>query len=187
VTTQPPFNILYSGNAERDKESLLAYLDEFGAVHGVQPFEVDDHAIGRTLSNMLVPPWPSGIVQASPFKKVASFVCSFVYEKPIVTRLPVNSFGNLHDHQNAIAAHQIAADALHNAIIECPYRGKIVLGTRISVSRHFWKELIATLHVATPAHFNLVSLIYESLTYEANPEASYKNVMAQAIPSTVIR
>ena len=68
----------------------MAYLDEFGAVHGVQPFEVDDHAIGRTLSNMLVPPWPSGIVQASPFKKVASFVCSFVYEKPIVTKLPVN-------------------------------------------------------------------------------------------------
>jgi hypothetical protein len=186
VTTPPRFNFLYSGNTEQDKQTILAYLDEFGAGYGVLPFEVDGHAIDRTLTNMIRPPWPSGIDQASPFKKVASFVANFVYEKPILTPLPVNVVQNLSSHQNAIAAHQIAVDALHGAIIECPYRGKITLDKKITVSKHYWKELIALLHVSTPAHFHYISLIYEALCYEANPTASYKNVMAKANPQTVV-
>jgi len=186
VTTQPKFNILHSGNAERDKKSLCDLLDEIGAAHGVQPFEVDEGAVDRVLVEMLDLPWAPGIGHASPFKKVASFVSCFVSRKPIITTLSVEKFQKLADHQNAIAAHQIAVIALHGAVIECPYRGPVVLEKPITISRHYWKELIATLNNSGPAYFHYISLIYESLSYEANPKASYKHVMKVANPEVVV-
>jgi len=186
VTTQPKFNLLHSGSAERDKKSLCDLLDEIGAAHSVTPFEVDEGAVERVLVEMLDLPWAPGIKNASPFKKVASFVSCFVARKPIITTLPVSKFGPLADHQNAIAAHQIAVIALHGAVIECPFRGPFPLANPITVSRHYWKELIATLNNSGPAYFHYISLLYEALAYEANPKASYKTLMRVATPESVV-
>ena len=161
-------------------------MDEFGAAHGIEPFEVDETAVDRVLVEMMQLPWSPGVGRASPFKKVAWFVSCFVARKPIIPTLPVAKFQKLADHQNAIAAHQMAVMALHGAIIECPYRGKITLETPITISRHYWKELIATLNGSGPPYFHYISLIYESLAYEANPKASYKHVMKVANPDVVV-
>lgn len=116
--------------------------------------------------------------KSSPFKKVAAFTATFAADKPIYSPLPQAHFGPLATHQNAILAVTLSFDALEGAVIKCATRGDIVLKNRISVSKHFWKDMIAAVSCAAPVHhFECLSLIYEALAYQANPDASYERVV----------
>ena len=83
----------------------------------------------------------------------------------------------------------IAADAFNlfefcryilcGAKINHPKRGDIELKKRINLSKHFKIDLIHSIAAINRdgANFHLLSLIYESLCYKANPKASDKELV----------
>lgn len=173
------FNLLYSGDVRGDVISLCEYIEDFYLSYGVQQVEINLGAVFSVVGAMTQQfPSPIGSERASPFKKVGAFTTYFAAEKPIITALPEKPFGDLSNHHNAIIAFALSIDALDGAIINCPKRGDIELKNRIVVSQHFWKDTIACFSNAAPVyHFRCVSLIYESLAYQFNPDASYKPVI----------
>lgn len=186
-TTVPSFNILQSTSIESDKEGLCKYIRGYGGSLGLTSCEVDEDALTKALTGMNNMPWGYGFKAASPFKKVSVFATNFALHQPIITPFPKEHFGELCDHQNAIVAYNLSVFALHNAEIVCPFRGPIRLEHKITVSRHFWKEFISALSHSNPIeHFNFVSLVFESLCYQVNPDASFKSLMHRARPEMVV-
>ena|ERR1035438_3392873 len=175
----PKFSLLFSGNRAADVRTIFRYLDEYGVTIGVPHLDINTNKIIGLVGALTEQfPWPPGHEKASPFKKAAAFTTSFVPEKPTASSLPATIYGELATHQNAIFAYDFCISALHNAEIICPRRGKIVLKNRVEVSYHYWRDLIVALSACNMSqHFHMVSLIYESLVYQANPEASYDRVM----------
>jgi hypothetical protein len=173
------FSILYSGGQSTDALTLCDYIDEFYHSAGVDHCDLD---IGKIASVVQISyaefPSPLGVDKASPFKKVAAFTANFAAEKPIYTSLPVEKFGRLATHQNAILAVSLSIDALEGATIKDARRGDIVLKNRIAISKHYWRDLIAAASSCVPVHhFECLALIYEALAYQANPDASYERVI----------
>lgn len=174
------FNILFSGSLNADVINLCRYIDEYAATIGLDHVDIDLAAItGVVASTNQQFPWTHGAAKSSPFKKVAAFTTNFVTGKPIVTSFSEALFGPLSTHQNAIIAFALSVDALEGAVIKCEKRKKeILLSNRIKISHHYWQDLVVALSGCYPAqHFNCVSLIYESLAYQANPDASYDRVI----------
>jgi hypothetical protein len=159
--------------------SVCEYIDDFYLDQGLDSVEIDTKEIWGVVGSMIQQfPSPLGIAEASPFKKVAAFTTYFCAQRPIITTLPTERFGLLASHQNAIIAFSLSVDSLHEALLKCPERGDVVLTNRIQISKHFWKDLIVALSGAIPSqHFNCVSLLYESLAYQANPAASYERLI----------
>ncbi len=176
-------SLIFSGDKPQDEKILIRYIDEFCHTIGLPAVEVDEGAIQRAVREMYDIPWRDGITDASPFKKVSAFTTSFCLWQPIITEFPVDIYREFSKHQNAIFAFRLSVEALHRAVINCPMRGAVVLENRITVSDHYWKDLVSALGQANPVnHFPLVSLIYESLAYEANSDASYKSLFGVARP-----
>ena len=103
---------------------------------------------------------------------------NFVVHHPIITSL--DAFGNeFKNSQNEIFAYMIAVRFLHGASLKCPSRGDIELVNKIRVSFHFWRDLVFALSDCRPSndHFNFLSLLFESLAYQANPNACYDRVV----------
>ena len=170
--------MLYSGDANTDLLNLYEYIDELYSALGIIPVEVDVEAMKRVVTSMYRDfPFAIGISDASPFKKAAAFTAYFVSEKPIITNLPHTRVGDLATHQNAIVAFDISRDALEGAQIICPKRGHLVMSKRIKISLHYWMDLIVALSVSAKAHAHHISLIYEALTYNSNPDISYPRVI----------
>ena len=159
--------------------NVCEYIDDFYFDQGLDVVEINVNEIWGVVGAMTQQfPSPLGIAEASPFKKVAAFTTYFAAQRPIITNLPEARFGLLASHQNAIIAFSLSVDSLHGALIKCPKRGDIILKNRIQISKHFWKDLIVALSNSLPSqHFNCVSLLYESLTYQVNPEAAYDRVI----------
>lgn len=144
--------------------------------------EVNEEAVRRALTGMDNLPWSYGAQAASPFKKISAFATNFVIHQPIATPFPEKHFEKLYGYQNAIVAYHLSIYSLHNAVIDCPFRKKVVLKNRIKVSYHFWQEFVLALSQSNPVeHFDFVSLIFESICYESNPYASYKNLMENSV------
>jgi hypothetical protein len=187
IESAPSFNILHSGSTDDDSRNLLKYIDRYAVGLGMDKIEVDEAALKSALTGMNNMPWGYGAQVASPFKKVASFATNFALHHPILTPFPEKHFGKFSAHQNAIIAYQVAVFSLHGATIECRFRGKLTLEKKITVSLHFWQEFISALSQSNPVeHFHFVSLMFESLSYEANPNVSYKDYAKTAMPSFVV-
>lgn len=173
------FNILYSGDQVIDALTLCDYIDEF---YANTDLTVCDLSVPKILGVLQAThqdfPSPLGVANASPFKKVAAFTANFAAEKPIYSPLLPHDFGELSTHQNAIIAVSLSIDALEGAVLKCKDRGEVVLNNRITLSKHYWKDFIAAVSDTLPSHhFDCLSLIYEALAYQANPEASYARVI----------
>jgi hypothetical protein len=178
----PKYNFLYSGNARTDALTICDYVDEYysqlqaGEVFINIPVLIE--VVNSSLNNF---PHPSGCGDSSPFKKAAAFTTNFVAARPIVT--PINSpqftsgpLKDLSNHQNAIIAFDLCVDALHGAKLQREDK-EVILANRISVSLHYWKDMITALSMcSTTNHFPCVSLMYEALAYQTNPDASYPKV-----------
>ena len=168
--------MLFTGNVRDDAVTLCGYVDAYYSSLGMGPIDISLEKMFSVATGMALDcPYPHGIEAASPFKKVASFTTNMVASRPIMT--PIPDFGDLATHQNAIVAFSMSIDMLEGATIHCAKRGPIVLEKRITVSKHFFVDTISALSFATPLqHFSLVSLLFESLAYEANPNAPYDKV-----------
>lgn len=173
------FNILYSGATLTDARTLAEYVDELYFSVGVVACEVNIGKLVGVIQGVHQEfPSPLGVANSSPFKKVAAFTASFAAERPIYTPLPREHFGQLHTHQNAIVAISLSIDALENAVIKDTERGDIRLINRITMSKHYFRDLIAAVSNCVPVHhFDCLSLIFESLAYQVNPGASYDRVV----------
>jgi len=178
----PKYNFLYSGNVRTDALTICDYIDEYYSQLQAGEAFVNIPSLIEVVNSCLTHfPHPSGCAESSPFKKAAAFTTSFVNARPIVT--PINSpqflegqFGDLANHQNAIIAFDLCVDALHGAKLQREDK-EVILQNRISVSLHFWRDLIIALSgCSTANHFPCVSLIYEALAYQTNPDASYPRV-----------
>jgi hypothetical protein len=172
---QPKFNILFSGDTQVDVLNLCEYIDDYAHQVGMREIGISVPAINALFGALAQDfPYPLGSGNASPFKKVAAFTANFVVEKPIQQPFPVQVFGDLAGRQNALVAYALSVDALHGAELEKD-DGKVVLTERIKVSAHQWADIIMAIDDCTPQKhsFKMLSLLYESLVYRWNPDASY--------------
>jgi hypothetical protein len=142
----------------------------------MKQINIDSNAIVGILAALAQDfPYPPGSDKASPFKKVAAFTANFVAAKPIQTPFPVEQFGTMATKQNAIIAYALSIDALHGAELQRRDGKKIILTERIVVSHHYWQDLITVIQdCVLSQHFQMLSLVYESLAYRWNPTASYE-------------
>jgi hypothetical protein len=170
------FNILFCGDVREDIISLGEYIEDFYKRAGAPAFvDLNVSKLYGVVSSM-ISDFPSHLTaeQASPFKKVASFTTFFSAERPILTPLPADVFGDFATHQNAIIAFSLSVDALFGAQIQREDKG-VTLENRIFVSDHFWQETILSISNCAPIHhFGCVALLYEALAYQFNPDASYE-------------
>ncbi len=176
----PEFNFLYSGNQQQDLHNIAVYIDSFCAAIGMPNVEIDTRALWGVLTSLAQDfPYRQGVEKASPFKKAAAFTTDFIAAKPILTPFPQEHFGDVAGCQNAIIAYELSVDALHGAEINCQIRGRTIkLTERIKVSRHYWMDLISALSACTRVHhYDLLTLVYESLAYRWNPDASYPPII----------
>lgn len=174
------FDIFFSGNKERDCVSIASFIDAYCQGRGLKPGQVDfDWQKLRSIIGILYQNFPhcDGRDEASPFKRVASLVTYFAAERVIASSFPPEILGNdlsrIENATNAVVAHRLSVKALHGAVIRYGTTGEFLLVNPIRVSRHYYRDLIEALSMVNPqSHFKLVSLIYESLAYRANPNAS---------------
>ena len=178
----PNHNFLFSGDAQTDTVTICDYIDEYYASIQEGPVLIDVPALTEVVNNCYHNfPHPLGCDGSSPFKKAATFTTYFVNGWPIRTPIAAKQFidgscKDLAQCQNAIVAFDFCADALHGAKLQRQDK-EITLANRISVSQHFWKDLILALYDCAPkSHFKHIALLYEALVYQANPEASYPRI-----------
>ena len=116
----------------------------------------------------------AGIDKPSVFKRSAAFILAFLQESPLIHAFKgEDDIYKMVNHQNAIVAFEYIRFALTTAVIYHEKRGEIPLKNQIEVSPHFYGDLIHAL-VTLPKNdsaFHALSLLIESLTYQANPEA----------------
>lgn len=180
------FGILYQdgGSVVTNLSTIAYYVDEFVKELGLQKLNIDESRLTSVAAALLRPDFPhiDGFEKASPFKKAANFFVWFVAEKPILEPLPLAKIGEdlakINNHQNVILAYYMAIECLQNAKI---YRGNtdiISLDNKIKVSKHYFCDFVEAFSAATPNHhFKIASLIFEQLSYKANPLASYPEVV----------
>ena len=168
-------NFVFSGDVNLDAVNICHYIEGYYASLGVSSAEIDLSKMMGVVSGMVQHfPSPLGVDKSSPFKKVASFTCFFASERPLLTPLPEAIYGKLHTHQNAIIAFEMSIDALEGAQLHHADGTVVTLKNRIKMSKHFWSETIAAISDCMPVyHFKCLALIYESLAYQENPDASY--------------
>lgn len=171
----PKFNFIFSGNLREDALRVCHYIDQYYASQGLATAEIDVGKIMGLASGMVQDfPSPLGISDSSPFKKAASFSAYMAQSRAILTPLPESTFGSLSTHQNAIIAVELSIDALEGAQLHKKDGTTVVLEKRIQISGHYWRDLVVALSNCVPSqHFDCLSLIYESLAYQVNPDASY--------------
>jgi len=119
-----------------------------------------------------------------PLNKVAYFVVNFIAERPMQSVFPDTfvihgtKLNSINNHQNAIIAYAIAVDSLVNAKIysTCSETHKeIELNKRIEISKHSYVDIIdAMCDVSPVSHFKCIAVLFEQLSYRANPDASYE-------------
>jgi hypothetical protein len=178
----PNHNFLFSGAARTDVLTICDYIDEYYSNLQEGEVLIDVAALTDVINSCINKfPHPCGCDDSSPFKKAATFTTYFVNGWPIRTPITSKEFRegackDLAMCQNAIVAFDFCVDALHGAKLQRADK-EITLQNRISVSLHFWKDLILALSSCAPSsHFQHISLLYEAMAYQANPDASYPRV-----------
>ena len=169
--------LFFTGNVQRDALQICEYIDAYYDRFGVSSASIQIFPLMGVVQTMYTNmPDPYTPDNASPFKKAAAFTVNFVASGPLLT--PITHFGRLATHQNAIIAYCLCVDALEGATIQMNDDSECALTNRISVSQHFFQDLILAFTRMLPhEHFSLCALIYESLAYQSNPDASYDRVI----------
>jgi hypothetical protein len=123
---------------------------------------------------------------ASPsvFKRAAALTVAFTEAAPLSQSMSDGKLSSrltsLNNHQNSIVVFDYCRRCLHGATLthsEGEFKGKTFpLNKRIELSRHFYCDLIFTLGCEgrESRSYHLLTLLYETLAFKANPEASYK-------------
>jgi len=170
-------------NQSEDLIQVIATIDAFAEYWELEEDITFDHdRISSVIRGMWADfPANGGLSAASVFKKAANFFCYFVGERPIITTFPEEIFGEIvkiHNHQNVMIGFQIVANMLDGATINRAGQEPIVLQTPLRMSKHSYCDLIDACHsITSQAHFMMVALLLEQITYRNNPDASDELIM----------
>lgn len=144
---------------------------------------VDKDAAFRFVSNLQKIDFPAngGFDAASPFKKAACLYVWLHNLNPFIGRFPhkdldpdIAKFSNV---TASLAGIAIVRDCLHGAELKKGEEVKII-DNPIHLSRHFLIDLVEASGTLIPQHhFQTFSLLFEALTYEANPGLSYEKIV----------
>ena len=151
---------------------------------GCGKVDVGSHRLWRVLAN-IQPILSRNAATPNPslFKRSAAFTISFMENPPLDIpftngALP-KDLTRISNHHNAIAAFEFCRRALFNGEIHkrIPKSEKFqveILETPIKVSKHFyWDTIHAISTIDCDGNFHILSLLYESLAYKDNKDASY--------------
>jgi hypothetical protein len=155
---------------------------------GCGKVEISSHRLWRVLAN-IQPILSRNAATPNPslFKRSAAFTISFMEYPPLDIpfsngTLP-KSITSISNHHNAIAAFEFCRRALFTGEIlkrslkKQEFESEI-LKKPIKVSLHFyWDTIHAISTIDCDTSFHAISLLYESLTYKDNPNASYPPVV----------
>lgn len=119
----------------------------------------------------------TSIKSPSVFKRCSAFTIAFVQVAPLKQSFEKRidkQLASTNNHQNSIVAFAYARQCLANAQFQHPPGKTVVLNNKIKLSRHYYCDLIHAISAIedNASDFHLLSLIYESLSYRANPTAS---------------
>jgi hypothetical protein len=156
---------------------------------GCTKVEVGSHRLWRVLAN-IQPILSRNAATPNPslFKRSAAFTIAFMEYPPldypfIGGGLP-KTITSISNHHNAIAAFEFCRRALITGEILKRVPGKKkefkseILSRPIKVSQHFyWDTIHAISTINSDTCFHTLSLLYESLTYKDNPDASYPQIV----------
>lgn len=176
-----------SGNTGRaiaaDAFNLFEFCSGFYSVLGLNP-EISQAKLWNTLAeHQTILIKNVSIARPSVFKLSAAFTIAFVLTSPLDQPLASGRLDpkltEIPNHQNALIPFEYCRYILCGAKINHPKRGDIELKKRINLSKHFKIDLIHSIAAINRdgANFHLLSLIYESLCYKANPKASDKELV----------
>lgn len=114
----------------------------------------------------------------SVFKRAAALTMAFIVKSPLDRNFSGSTIAEdlicIKNHQNAIIGFEYCRDALRGSLIMPKQREPFTLEKPITLSPHFYRDLIhAFSHIEDHSFcFHSTALIYESLCYKANPKAS---------------
>ncbi len=173
------FELLFDKDKYRALAVFLFYANS--VIEGLNPDEfsvnIDDRQALRFV-NCLEDgnefPANGGFESASPFKKAASIFVYLIAENPFQSKV---SFENLQLPPHEVAAivgFGIVKDCLSGAEFVDKNGRRVVLENPIRISHHFFKDLLeASRGITAMTHFKTYSILFESLAYQANPNAQY--------------
>jgi hypothetical protein len=126
-------------------------------------------------------PADGGFHNSSPFKKAANIYVWLHALNPFETSLSSEYVPKIlasHKHTiTSLIGFSIVQTCLHGARLKRCDEKEIELSNPINISKHFFSDLVEASQGICPVHhFKIFSLLFESLAYEANPEASYAKV-----------
>ena len=94
---------LEDGGVRGDVARVLAYIAQLYQDLRVENIDVNaDQIFGLVRAMHTDFPYPGGEDGASPFKKVAHFVCHFVHGRPVRTALPFKMLGELRSSEEIL-------------------------------------------------------------------------------------
>lgn len=174
--------IFHSADGARDDAiRLLTYIGDYYLDHGVEHIDVDTARVLHLVREMHEEfPHPGGEDDASPFKKVAVFVCHFTARNPVSTALPDEFVGNRPQGQTAVArsnamvALEVALVSLRFATVGWKGGEKHLLNEPMELSPHSFNDIADALTNRRPDAFKLVAVLFEQLAYKTNPHAQYQ-------------
>lgn len=165
---------IYNDVDINDVSSILAHIEAFTKSLGIEFANVDRYALQSLVHGMRKDfPHSDGVDRASPFKKTANFLCYFINQSPIKSRTPDN-LGEISKFDiNVITGLDIAICCLYHAELhrdDC----SLTIENRIKLTKHSYIDMLEMLKTVSPsAHFHVLSLLLEQLTYKTNPECQY--------------
>lgn len=163
---------LYDNNKERALGLFLVFTNDFlEQLHpDNRPLLNMDNAYSfvRNLVKDLDFPANGGFDKASPFKKAANIFVWLQAESPIED-----------SRINAALGYALVKKCLHKAtFFNKETESDVILEEPIKLSEHFYTDLLeASRSIVPQDHFKTYSLLFESLAYESNPEASYTKII----------
>jgi hypothetical protein len=171
-----------------DITSLKYHCENLYEDFGCGKVEVGSHRLWRVLANIQpILSRKAATPNPSLFKRSAAFTIAFMLCPPLDIpflngQLPPKITG-ISNHHNAIAAFEFCRRSLINGEIHkrIPKSSKFQVETLINpikLSKHFyWDTIHAISIIDSDGCFHLLSLLYESLTYKDNPDASYPPIV----------
>lgn len=186
IPTKKSGDFFDSGNTGRDIMAdvcnLFKFCNGFYTTLGLSP-EISKAKLFATLDAYQTILKNVNITRPSVFKLSTALTIAFILKSPLDQPLSSDKLDpkltKIRNHQNALVPFEYCRYILCGAKINHPKRGDIELKKRIKLSKHFKIDLIHSIAAINRdgANFHLLSLIYESLCYKANPKASDKELV----------
>lgn len=192
------YSIIYNGSTENvyaDAETIRAWIDEFLLGMGVATTNYDEKhllELAATLKNASLDfPHTGGFSAASPFKKVGYFFVQFLLSSPLESIIfksekdipkkladlltSQEEGSNTKGALNAMVAFEIARNCLVEVHLTKSNGLASVLKNKIRISQHYYYDFLDAYRNGMPSsqHYLPVAILFESLAYLENPEASY--------------